>query len=175
MSGGKANGMAATVTIDRPVRRSAKPVTVSGSALAQHLDCSRALITKLAAEGVLHRDGSGFPLDQNRVAYLRHLRRERRQSPRSEADAEHAAAKAQWLKLRIAKESRQLMPVSEHNDFVDSLAGILLTKLGSLPARVAGADLGARRKAEAVVIEIRREIAKACIEKADQCGEPDDP
>ena len=62
-------------------RRSAKPATVSASALALHLDCSRSYIAKLEAEGVLHRapDGSGFPLDQRRVAYLRFLRRERRQ------------------------------------------------------------------------------------------------
>ena len=49
---------------------------------AQHLDCSRTYIGKLEAEGVLQRQGGGFPLDQSRVAYLRYLRRERRQSPR---------------------------------------------------------------------------------------------
>ena len=93
--------MAETVTIDRPPKeavsrpRSAKFVTVSASALALHLDCSRTYIGKLEAEGVLHRapDGGGFPLDQSRVAYLRYLRRERRQSPRSEADADFQRAK----------------------------------------------------------------------------------
>jgi hypothetical protein len=45
--------------------QSAEPVTVSASALAQHLNCGRTYIHKLEAEGVLHRapDGSGFPLD----------------------------------------------------------------------------------------------------------------
>ena len=83
--------MAETVTIDRPSvakpvsrRRSAKPATVSASALALHLDCSRTYIGKLEAEGVIQRQGDGFPLDQSRVAYLRYLRRERRQSPRAE-------------------------------------------------------------------------------------------
>jgi hypothetical protein len=84
------NTMAETVTIGRPPvakaavcrRRSAKPATVSASALAQHLDCSRTYIGKLEAEGVIQRQGDGFPLDQSRVAYLRYLRRERRQSPR---------------------------------------------------------------------------------------------
>jgi hypothetical protein len=82
---------AETVTIGRPSvvkSRSRKPATVSASALARHLDCSRAYIGKLEAEGVIQRQGDGFPLDQNRVAYLRYLRRERRQSPRSEADAD---------------------------------------------------------------------------------------
>ena len=86
-------------------RRSAKPATVSASALALHLDCSRTYIGKLEAEGVIQRQGDGFPLDQSRVAYLRYLRRERQQSPRAAADAEHAAAKAALLRLRIEENS----------------------------------------------------------------------
>jgi hypothetical protein len=83
--------------------RSAKPVTVSASGLALHLDCSRAYV--VGGEGVLHRapDGSGFPLDQNRVAYLRYSRRERRQSPRGEADADFQRAKSELIRLRIAE------------------------------------------------------------------------
>ena len=73
----------------------------SASALAQHLDCSRTYIGKLEAEGVIQRQGDGFPLDQSRVAYLRYLRRERRQSPLAEADAEHAKAKTELLQVRI--------------------------------------------------------------------------
>ena len=75
--------MTETVTIDRPSvakpvsrPRSRKPATVSASALALHLDCSRTYIGKLEAEGVIQRQGDGFPLDQSRVAYLRYLRRE---------------------------------------------------------------------------------------------------
>ena len=70
--------MAETV-IDRPTvakPRSRKSATVSASALAQHLDCSRTYIGKLEAEGVIERQGDGFPLDQSRVAYLRYLRRD---------------------------------------------------------------------------------------------------
>ena len=48
-------------------------------------DCSRAYIGKLEAEGVIQRQGDGFPLDQSRVAYLRYLRRESRRSPRGDA------------------------------------------------------------------------------------------
>lgn len=62
--------MSETVTIDRASvdklvsrPRSRKPAAVSASTLAQHLDCSRAYIAKLATEGVLHRaGGSGFDL-----------------------------------------------------------------------------------------------------------------
>ena len=86
-----ANTMTEAVTNDRPTvasrPRSKKPATVSASALAVHLDCSRAYVGKLEAEGVIQRQGDGFPLDQSRVAYLRFLRREHRRSPRTEADA----------------------------------------------------------------------------------------
>ena len=64
------------------------------SALAVHLDCSLAYISKLAADGVIQRQGGSFPLDQSRVAYLRYLRRERQQSPRAATDADPASAKA---------------------------------------------------------------------------------
>jgi hypothetical protein len=43
-------------------RRTAKPATVSASALADHLDCSRTYVSKLEAEGVIHRQGDGFQL-----------------------------------------------------------------------------------------------------------------
>jgi hypothetical protein len=55
--------------IPRP--RSRKAATVSASALALHLDCSRQYVDKLEAEGVIQRQGDGFPLDQSRVTYLR--------------------------------------------------------------------------------------------------------
>jgi len=78
------NRMAETANIDRPPAaraavsrpRSAKTTTVSASALAHHFDCSRTYIVKLEAEGVIQRQGDGFPLDRSRVAYLRHLRRD---------------------------------------------------------------------------------------------------
>ena len=59
--------------------------TVSAAALALHLNCSRTYIGQLEAEGVIQRQGDGFPLDQSRLAYLRRLRPERQQSPRTRA------------------------------------------------------------------------------------------
>src|SRR5215831_15956644 len=73
--------------------------TVSASALALHLDCSRTYVGKLEAEGVIRRQGDGFLLDQSRVAYLRYLRRERQRSPRAQADADHVKVKTEMLQL----------------------------------------------------------------------------
>lgn len=56
--------MTANVTIDRPSvakpvsrPRSRKAATVTASALALHLDCSRTYIGKLEAKGVIQRQG----------------------------------------------------------------------------------------------------------------------
>jgi hypothetical protein len=116
-------------------RRSA---TVSASALALHLDCSRTYIGKLEAEGVIRRQGSGFLPDQSRVSYLRHLRRERRQSPRSEADADLQRAKSELIRIRIAERKRDLIPIDEAAGNVEQLIGLLLTGLGGLSARCGG-------------------------------------
>jgi hypothetical protein len=59
--------MPETVAVEGPPV--AKTVaTVSASALARHLDCSRTHIDKLEADGVIQQQGDGFPLDQSRVA-----------------------------------------------------------------------------------------------------------
>ena len=125
--------MTETVTIDRPSvakpvsrPRSRKPATVSASALALHLDCSRTYIGKLEAEGVIQRQGDGFPLDQSRVAYLRYLRRERQQSPRSEADADFQRAKSELIRLRIAEKQRHLIPLEEAVGHMDEVVGLFL-------------------------------------------------
>jgi len=127
--------MAETVSIDRssvakPVSRprSRKPAIVSASALALHLDCSRTYIGKLEAEGVLQRQGDGFPLDQSRVAYLRYLRRERRQSPRSEADADFQRAKSELIRLRIAEKQRHLIPLEEAVGHMDEVIDMALAR-----------------------------------------------
>jgi hypothetical protein len=64
-------GTVAPVAKPLPRPRSRKPVPVRASALPLHLDCSRAYLGKLEADGVVQRQGDGFPLDPSRVAYLR--------------------------------------------------------------------------------------------------------
>ncbi|PSO17522.1 hypothetical protein [Bradyrhizobium sp. MOS002] len=173
--------MAETVTNERPTaaraavsrKRSAKPTTVSASALALHLDCSRTYVGKLEAEGVILRQAEGFPLDQSRAAYLRHLRRERQQSPRAEADADHVKVKTEMLQLRLMEKKRELVRREDVDALIDGIAGVTLTALSSLPARCAPrGDLAIRRSIERVVFEVRTEIANVCQQMADKCGEP---
>src|SRR3954466_13677781 len=122
--------MPETVPVDRPPvasrPRSRKPATVSASALALHLDGSRTYVGKLEAEGVIQRQGGGFPLDQSRVAYSRYLRRERQQALRSEADAAHAKARTELLQIRIMEKKRELVRQDDVNELIDQIAGITL-------------------------------------------------
>jgi hypothetical protein len=101
--------------------------TASASALALHLDCSKTYIAKLEAEGVLHRapDGSGFPLDWSRVAYLRYLRREHRRSPRGEADADHVKVKTEMLQMRLMEKRKELVRRDAHEATIDQMAGLV--------------------------------------------------
>ena len=116
---------------------------------------------------------TGFPLDQSRVAYLRYLRRGRRQSARTEADAAHAKAKTELLQIRIMEKRRELVRQSDVDELIDRIAGVTLTALSSLPARCAPCgDLATRRAIERVVFEVRTEIANICLEMADKHGEP---
>ena len=99
--------MAEPVTIDRltvanPVSRprSRKPATVRASALALHLDCTRTYVGKLEAEGVIQRQGDGFPLDQNRVVYLRYLRREHR-AHRKRKPTRRTSRSSEMLQMRL--------------------------------------------------------------------------
>jgi hypothetical protein len=149
------------------------PVLVSGNRLAVHFGCVRQHIDQLAAQGVIERSAQGlFDQDQSRLRYLTHLRSEHRRSPRTAADAEHTRDKTEMLQLKLAEKRRDLVRQTDVDEMVDSFAGIVLTALGGWPARVAGTDLVVRRRAEAILFELRTEIANACQAMADKNGEP---
>ena len=142
---------------------------------SEHRDRSAILLLGITghveAEGVIQRQRGGFPLDQSRVAYLRYLRRERQQSPRAEADGAHAKAKTELLQIRIMEKKRELVRQDEVNELIDQIAGITLTHLSGMAARCSR-DMVVRRNIDAVVMQIRREIAEACSRAADEQGEP---
>ena len=175
--------MTESVTIDRQAKPANKPPVrkhdeagldlVSGYKLAAHLGISRQGVDALAAQGVLTRRSDGlFGQTASRLAYLKHLKAERRGLTGTAAQAEYAKQKARLLELRIAKQERSLMPVADHEAFIDELCGLMLTKLGGWPARIGGTDLDVRRRAEAVLRELRTEIAVTCLRLAEESGEP---
>jgi hypothetical protein len=154
----------------------AQSAGVTATELGAHLALSRQHVGRLADDHVIERLPNGrFDQDACRLAYLKWLRDPARRSARTEADAAHVRAKTDLLRLRVMEKRREFVRRDDVNELLDSIAGVVLTKLGGLPARIAGTDLMARRKAEAVIIEIRREIALACSAMGDERGEPDEP
>jgi hypothetical protein len=153
-----------------------RTTAVSATQLGGHLGITRQRVYELAdAERVIERlPGGRFDQDACRLAYIKWLRdaarRVARTSPRSDADTAHLAVKTEMLKLRLL-EKRRLVPRDEFDALIDGIAGLVLTKLHGLPARVGGHDLAARRRAELVVIELRRELSEAASKMADQAGE----
>lgn len=146
---------------------------MSASALAQHLDCSRAYLGKLESEGVVRRTTDGYPLDEARVSYIRFLRRNRKRTPRHDADAEYTRAKTEMLQLKLAEKRGELIRQSDVDALIDQLLGITLTAMSSMPARRAPrGNLATRRCIEQVVFEVRTEIANIAQRKADEAGEP---
>jgi len=72
--------------------------------------------------------------------------------PRSEADAAHAKAKTELLQIGIEEKKRTLVPVEAYDTMIDEFAGVVLSALGSLPARCAPrGDLATRRAIERAV------------------------
>jgi hypothetical protein len=108
--------MAETASTDNPSwrslsrPRSRKPAIVDASTLV------------LDAEGVIHRQGDGFRLDQSRVASLR-LRASGTDRPRC-GDAEHALAKAARLWIRTEEKQRELVRRIDVNALIDGIAGV---------------------------------------------------
>ena len=154
--------MAKPARADLPPPCKREPERISSYVLAKHLFMTRQNVARLTAEGILERTTDGYLLDASRECYIQHLREEYRKSPRAAADADLQRHKARLLEMKVARQERETMLVSEHYDFMDEVVGLTLTELSSWPVRVAGNDLVLRRKAEAVLFELRVEIADPC-------------
>jgi hypothetical protein len=106
---------------------------------------------------------------QARVAYIRHLRRERRQpAPQHAAASELAAARSEWLRLRSSERKQELVPMALHQETIDTLAGLTLTALTTIPSRLHpyASDLAERKRCEGVIRQVRQELAAKALRRA---------
>jgi hypothetical protein len=143
------------------------PATVSASALALHLDCSWTYIGKLEAEGVVRRQVTASRSTRAALPTCdacgasgsnRHALRLMRSMPRRRRHCRE-------------EKQRKLVRQDDVNELIDQIAGITLTHLSGMAARCSR-DMVVRRNIDAVVMQIRREIAEACSKAADEQGEP---
>jgi hypothetical protein len=146
---------------------------VSATAMAEHLSLDRAYLGRLQSMGVVEKRSDGrYDLAATRRAYILHLREERKRSPRTEADVSYQTARADLIRLRVLERQKQLIPAEVHDRMVEEMTGMFLTGLSALSAKIAGADLGLRRRVDQAVFELRRELAQAAVKLADERGEP---
>jgi hypothetical protein len=75
------------------------------------------------------------------------------------------------LQLRLMEKKRELVRREDVNALLEELCGITLAHLSGTAARCSS-DPTVRRKIDAVVHQVRREIAEHCIKMADERGEP---
>ena len=101
------------------------------------------------------------------------MRRERRQSLRSEAYAAHAKAKTELLQIRIMEKHRTLVRRDAVDGLIDQISGTVLTHLSGMPARGARRVVILRSGAASSGSCTRSdEIAAICQQMADKNGEP---
>ena len=74
----------------------------------------------------------------------------------------------------LMEKKRELVRRDDVDALIDQVAGTVLTHLSGMSARCSR-DVQVRRNIDAVVDQIRREIAEACSKAADECNEPLDP
>ena len=87
------------------------------------------------------------------------------------ADAAHVALKTEMLQLRLLEKRRKLVRREDADALIDEICGVVLTHLSGMSARCSRDPL-IRRSIDAVVHQVRTELAQVCTKLADKRGEP---
>jgi hypothetical protein len=143
---------------------------VTANSLATHLGCTRQNVARLTAEAIIEQRSDGhYDQTASRLRYIKHLRTPR--SARSDADAAHVRAKAIMLQIKIMERQRKLVLREDANALIEEICGVVLTHLSGMAARCSR-DMAVRRNIDAVVYQVRTELAEVCTRMADERGEP---
>ena len=145
---------------------------VTANSLATHLGMTRQNVARLTAEALIEQRADGhFDQAASRLRYIKHLRSEHRRSPRSEADADHVKVKTEMLQLRLMEKRGKLVRRDDVDALIDNICGTALTHLSGMSARCSRHP-AIRRNIDAVVLQVRTELAQVCEKMADDAGEP---
>ena len=143
---------------------------VTANSLATHLGMTRQNVARLTAEAVIEQRSDGcYDQTASRLRYIKHLRSPR--SSRVEADAAHIRAKAEMLQMKIMQQKKKLVLREDANALLDEVCGVVLMHLSGMGARCSR-DMTVRRNIDAVVHQVRTELAQVCTKMADDAGEP---
>jgi len=145
---------------------------VTANSLATHLGCTRQNVARLTAEAIIEQRSDGcYDQTASRLKYIKHLRSDARRSPRTQADADHVKVKTEMLQLRLMEKQRKLVRREDADALIDEICGVVLTHLSGMAARCSR-DPAIRRGIDAVVLQVRTELAQVCAKMADDAGEP---
>ena len=79
--------------------------------------------------------------------------------------------KTEMLQLRLLEKRRKLVRREDADALIDEICGVVLTHLSGMSARCSRDPL-IRRSIDAVVHQVRTELAQVCTKLADERGEP---
>ena len=131
------------------------------------IDLSKQRLSQLEQAEIIRRiDKDKWPLVATIKALLADARR--RSSEFSEAKARLERIKADRERLKLMRETKEVVPASDLTAFIDFMAGTILPVLGALPARLSGRDRELHRRAQRVVIEAQQQISDACGKECDR-------
>jgi hypothetical protein len=142
------------------------PTRITSKELQQLTGYSKAAIIKFEQDGLIARSSKNdWPLETVTKLFA-HLRE--RKPVVSEERVRFEKARADRERLKVMRESKEVVPASDLEAMLFFFTGKLLPFLGGLPARIAGQDLELRRRAEAIVLEGQQQMADACTAEADR-------
>jgi hypothetical protein len=130
-------------------------------------DFSKQRLSQLEQAGVVKRLGKDqWPLAATIKALFADARQ--RSQEYSEAKARFEAIKAERERLKLMKESKDVVPAGDLEALLLFFTGKLLLFLSAFPVHIAGRDMALRKKAEAIVLEGQTQMAHACKVEADR-------
>lgn len=135
------------------------PDTASADALAGLLDVSPRRVRQIAAEAQIQPVARGqWPVAAIVRAAVAAAGKARTGDAEREARAALMQARAREIQLRTAREEGELIPTEEAVAYTQAVVGTLVSRLNGLPAQITR-DLDERRRIEAMLDEIRRDVA----------------
>jgi hypothetical protein len=128
---------------------------------------SKGRLSQLEGAGIISRlERDRWNLPATVQALLRDAHE--RSAKHSEAKARLETLKAEREKLKLMKESKDVVPASDIETLLMFFTGKLLPFLSAFPIHVAGHDLALRRKAEKIVFDGQTQMADACRDEANR-------
>ena len=132
-------------------------------------------IQRLAKEGVFETKGRGkYPMVSCVHAYIRYLKEENKTQTKVAGDNRLRDARAKEIEIRVAKQDRSLIDLSEAQDVVDKMAGTFLQSMVGLPARITR-NVNERKRIENICDKVRKKLANRFAEIGESLRTGDDP